>query len=135
MKNSSKSILVFGFYLVGMGVGFIAMPNVLLNILGFPPTNEVWSRVVGVLALSLAFYYIQAARANLTLFVQWTVYTRIAGVSLFTGFTVLNIAGPMMILLGSVDLVFALWTEGTLRKEKKQNPQPGTLTKSVTTSH
>jgi hypothetical protein len=135
MKNSSKSILVFGIYLIGMGVGFIAMPNILLSLLGFPPTVEVWSRVVGVLALSLAFYYIQAARADLTLFVQWTVYTRIAAFLFFTGFTIVNLAGPMMILLGSVDLVSALWTEGALRKEKQQKVENSTFAKRSTAPH
>jgi hypothetical protein len=119
MNTSSKSVLVFGTYLIGMGVGFVGMPNILLGMLGFPPTDEVWSRVVGVLALLLAFYYIQAARADLKPFIQWTVYTRIAAFLFFTGFTLVGLAGPMMILLGSVDLVSAFWTEWALRKEKQ----------------
>jgi hypothetical protein len=131
MKNSSKTILAFGVYLVGIGLGFIAMPNVLMDLLGFPITDEVWSRVVGVLALSLAFYYIQAARADLTLFVQWTVYTRIVTFLFFTGFTIVNLVGPMMILLGTVDLASAIWTETTLRKEKQQKHATDNVAKRV----
>ena len=119
MNISSKSVLAFGVYLVGMGVGFVLMPNVLLGMLRFPPTDEVWSRMVGVLALALAFYYIQAARTELRPFLQWTVYTRIAVFFAFVGFTVTGVAGPVMILLGSADLAGALWTEWALRKESQ----------------
>jgi hypothetical protein len=119
MTLSSKSVLFFGVYLTGMGIGFVGMPNLLLGILRFPPTDEVWSRVVGMLALVLAFYYVQAARMNIKPFLQWTVYTRLAGFLFFVGFTVAGLAGPMMIVLGLVDLGSALWTEWALRKEKQ----------------
>jgi hypothetical protein len=121
MSSSAKSLLVFGGYLVGMGVGFIFMPNILLGVLGFPATDEIWSRVVGLLALILAFYYIQAARTQLRPFIQWTVYTRIATFFCFAAFVVARLAGPTMILLGLVDLVAALWTEWGLRTETRRN--------------
>ena len=119
MSTSAKSLLVFGSYLVGMGVGFVFMPNVLLGLLGFPATDEVWSRVVGLLALLLAFYYIQAARTDLRPFIQWTVYARVAAFLFFTAFVLAGLAGPIMLLLGAVDLVAALWTGWALRKEKQ----------------
>ena len=59
MNKSSTSLLVFGVYLIGMGVGFVFMPNTLFGMLNLPPTDKVWSGVVGVLALVLAFYYIR----------------------------------------------------------------------------
>ena len=119
MKASAKSLVVFGIYLVGMGVGFVFMPNVLLGLLGFPATDEVWSRVVGMLALVLAVYYIQAARTDLQPFMRWTVVTRVAVFFFFTAFVVGGLAGPMMILLGVVDLLSALWTAWALHTEKK----------------
>jgi hypothetical protein len=127
MKTSAKSLLVFGVYLIGMGLGFVLLPNLLLGMLGLPPTTEVWSRVVGMFALLLAFYYIQAARANLQPFIQWTVYTRIAVFFFFTAFVIGGLAGPILILLGSVDLLAAGWTEWAIRKEKKtsfREPRP-----------
>jgi hypothetical protein len=121
MNTSAKSLLVFGGYLVGMGLGFVFMPNVLLGLLGFPATDEIWSQVVGVLALVLAFYYIQAARANLRPFIRWTVYTRIAVFFFFVGFVLAGLAGPIMILLGAVDLAAALWTGWALRQEARRD--------------
>ena len=118
MKKSSTSIFVFGLYLVGMGLGLVVMPNFVLGTLGFPATNEVWVRVVGVLALVLAFYYISAARADLKTFAQWTVTARIGVFIAFTVFVLMKFVGPVMILLGSVDLLGALWTGWALRSEK-----------------
>jgi hypothetical protein len=118
MKKVSTTLLVFGVYLVGMGLGLLTMPNVVLGTLGLPSTDEVWIRVVGVLALVLAFYYISAARADLKTFAQWTVPARIGVFVAFTAFTLLNFVGPVMIMLGTVDLLGALWTGWALKAEK-----------------
>ena len=118
MKKTSTTLLVFGLYLIGMGLGLLTMPNVVLGTLGLPPTDEVWIRVVGVLALVLAYYYISAARADLKTFAQWTVPARIGVFVTFTAFALLNFVGPVMIMLGSVDLLGALWTGWALKAEK-----------------
>ena len=117
MNTSSKTVMVFGVYLVGMGLGLVLAPNLVLGMLGFQPTVEVWPRVVGVLALVLAFYYVQAARAGVRPFVQWTVPVRIGVFVAFTAFTLTGLAGPVMILLGAVDLLGALWTAWALRRD------------------
>ena len=118
MKKTSTSLLVFGVYLVGMGLGLLIMPNVILGMLGLPPTDEIWIRVLSVVTLVLAYYYISAARADLKIFAQWTVPARIGVFVAFTAFTLLNFVGPVMIMLGSVDLIGALWTAWALRAEK-----------------
>lgn len=118
MHKSATSLFVFGVYLIGMGVGFVFMPNTLLSMVSLPPTDEVWSRVVGVLAFVLAFYYIQAGRTNLRSFAEWTVPARIAVFLFFTGFVLMGWVGPIMIGLGSVDLLGALWTGWALRTEE-----------------
>ena len=117
MKKSSTSLLVFGMYLVGMGFGLLFAPNMVLGMLGFPATDEVWTHVVGLLALVLAFYYTSAARADLRTFARWTVSTRIGVFFGFAAFTFLGLAGPIMIALGAVDLLGALWTNWALKAE------------------
>jgi hypothetical protein len=118
MSKSALSVIVFGVYLVGMGAGFIFAPNLLLGTLGMPATQEVWSRVVGVLALILAYYYINAARNDLRLFFGWSVHTRIGAFAAFVALVVTGYAGPMLAVLGGVDLLSALWTAFALRGEK-----------------
>jgi len=56
MSNAAKSILVFGIYLVVIGLGFLVVPNTVLALFGFPTTNEPWIRVVGLLVLILGYY-------------------------------------------------------------------------------
>jgi hypothetical protein len=118
MNKSSTSLLVFGVYLIGMGAGLVVMPNTVLGLLSLPPTNEIWIRVLGVVTLVLAFYYIQASRANLRSFAAWTVPARVAVFLFFIGFVLVGWVGPIMIVLGSVDLLGAMWTGWALRTEK-----------------
>ena len=117
MKKSSTTVLVFGIYLTGMGLGLVLMPNVVLSLLGFPASEEVWPRVVGVLALALAFYYISASRMDLRSFAKTTIPVRIGVFILFTAFVLAGWAGSIMIVLGAVDLLGALWTGYALRAE------------------
>lgn len=116
MSNSAKSVLVFGVYLAGLGAILLTLPNILLGLFGLPPTNEVWIRVAGMLTLFLGFYYLQAARAGLTSFFQWTVYVRSSVIIFFTVFVLLQFASPMLIMFGVVDLLGAIWTGLALRK-------------------
>ena len=119
MTKSSLSLLVFGIYLIGMGAGLVVMPNLILGILGLPLTNEIWIHVLGVVVLALAFYYLQAARANLRSFAEWSIPPRVAVFLFFTGFVLVGWVGPILIGLGAVDLLGAVWTGWALRAEKE----------------
>jgi hypothetical protein len=118
MSHPAKSMFVFGIYLAGSGAILILTPNTLFALLGLPSTSEVWVRVVGVLTLVLAFYFIQAARKELTDFFRWTGYARISVMIFFTAFVLLGFVGPVLILFGLVDLLGAIWTGSALRSLK-----------------
>ena len=122
MRTSSKTLLWFGFYLIGMGTGFVIAPNLVLAPFGLPATSEVWIRVVGVLALLLAYYYIQVARHDIQVFVQWSVYARASVIVFFSAFVLAGLVSPILIGFGMVDLVAALATALALRAEKQQRP-------------
>ena len=66
MNKSARSVFIFGLYLALLGVILLVAPNFLLVMFFLPNTTEVWIRVVGVVVLFLAFYYIQAARSGMT---------------------------------------------------------------------
>jgi hypothetical protein len=117
MKKASTSIVVFGVYLIGMGAGLLFMPDFVLVTLGLPPATDVWIRVVGALALLLAYYYISAARTNTKSFMQWTVPGRIFIFAAFTGFVLAGLVGPIMVGLGLVDLLGAIWTWYAIRSD------------------
>ena len=115
MSKAAKSVFVFGIYLVVIGVGFLVIPNTPLALLGFPTTSEPWIRVVGLLLLILAYYYIQAARSEMTPFLRWTVPTRLSVIVCFIILVLLGLAQPMLIGFGVIDLLAAIWTHRALR--------------------
>jgi hypothetical protein len=115
MSNGARSVFIFAIYMVLLGITLMLVPNVLLTLFALPATDEVWIRVVAMLVLLLAFYYIKAARAELKEFLQWTVYTRGSVILFFITFVALGLVKPALILFGVVDLLGALWTRAALR--------------------
>lgn len=118
MSRSARSVFVFGIYLVGLGVGILTIPNVLLGMFGLPATSEVWIRVIAVLTLFLAYYYIQAARHELTEFFRATVPTRSSLILFLGAFVAFGFAPPQLLLFAPPDLLGAIWTALELRSSK-----------------
>jgi hypothetical protein len=118
MSRAAKSLSVFGIYLCGLGLILLLVPNLILQAFGAPPTNEVWIRINGMFILCLSFYYIQAARNELTNFIRWTVWTRIAVIFFFAAFVLLVSAPKALLLFGLIDLLAAIWTWLALRKDE-----------------
>ena len=118
MSKSGVSLFVFGLYLAVLGIVLLVAPNFLLGMFFMPSTTEVWIRVVGMLVIFLAFYYIQAARKGMTDFFRLTVYTRSSVVVFFAVFVLLGFSNPPLILFGVVDLLGAIWTAVALRSSK-----------------
>jgi hypothetical protein len=109
-KPVHRSFLAFGLYLLSMGGLLVAAPNLPLRLLGFPPAEEVWVRVAGMLVLFLAYYYLQVARGKVVDFYLWTVQARATVILFFTVFVLLGEAPAILILFGAIDLSFAIWT-------------------------
>ena len=115
MSNPARSITVFGVYLAITGLSFIFIPNIVLPLLGFQPTTEVWIRVVGLLAAILGGYFLYAVRYDDLRFFRATVYARIAFFTGMTLFALLGLASPLLVLFGLIDLAGATWTWVSLR--------------------
>ncbi|MEP6820512.1 MAG: hypothetical protein ABJA18_13330 [bacterium] len=118
MSRAARSLLAFGVYLVGLGLLLLFVPNLILQVFGVPPTNEVWIRINGMFVLCLSFYYVQAARHNLRVFIRWTVWARVAVIFCFAAFVLLVSAPRALLLFGLVDLLSAIWTWRALEVEK-----------------
>ena len=117
MSKSAKSVMVFAVYLVLLGLVLVLAPNTLLRAFRLAPTGEVWIRVVGMLVLILAYYYWNASRAGLRVFLRWTVAARTAVLLFFIAFVIAGLAPPTLILFGVVDFAGAVWTALALRGE------------------
>ncbi|HSS21045.1 MAG TPA: hypothetical protein VLL54_13305 [Pyrinomonadaceae bacterium] len=122
MTRAAKSLFVFGVYLSGLGLVLLVFPNLLLRVFGIPPTLEVWIRINGMFVLCLSFYYLLAAKSELTNFIRWTVWARAAVIVFFTAFVLLVSAPKALLLFGVIDLLSAVWTWLALRNEEVAHP-------------
>ena len=116
MNAASKSIYYFGFYLILTGITLLAVPNLLLGLLFFPETNEVWIRVAGMLVLNIGILYVYMAPENSRLFSLLTCYLRASVLAWFVLFALLKWTSPMIIGFGAIDLLGAIWTYSLLKK-------------------
>ncbi len=118
MSQAAKSLFVFGIYLCGLGLILLLVPNLILRVFGVPTTHEVWIRINGMFVLCLSFYYVQAARNELRIFIRWTVWTRVAVIFYFAAFVLLVSAPRALLLFGVIDLLSAIWTWLALKKDE-----------------
>jgi hypothetical protein len=107
--------MAFGIYIFVVGLSFIFIPNLVLPLFGFATTTEVWIRVLGLLTTILGTYYLYCAYHNLRLFFRATVFGRMAFCVGLITLAVLGLGGPMLIILGLIDLMGAVWTGLSLR--------------------
>jgi len=115
MSRAAISIFVFGCYLVLNAMVLAFAPNLMLTSLRLPPTHEPWLRVLGVVVFVLGFYYIQAARQEVTPFFRWTIWGRPVVLAALIAFVAAGIMPAVLIAFGIVDAAGAVWTALALR--------------------
>ena len=118
MSRAAVSILVFGVYVMVMGVLLLTIPNVLLGLVRYPTTDEVWIRVLGVVTLSMGCYYVVAGRNELVSLFKTSLFTRPSLIIFFAAFVAVGLAKPVLILFGAIDLLGAIWTGLALRSSR-----------------
>lgn len=115
-KKSYLSLTVQAIYVFITALQLIFIPNTLLGMFGFEPTNEIWIKVFGVVLLSLGVVYYGIIKYGNDEVVTFTIWSRIlVGV----GFTLLAITGvaPMMLILfAGIDVVTAIWSWFEVKK-------------------
>ena len=116
MSRAAKTMLAFGVYLAIVGAGLAIAPDAMLAIFGRPPAQEPWLRLLGLVSLVLGFYYMGAARAELTPFFRMTLYGRAAGCAGFAAFALAGWAPRFVLLFAALDGAGALWTFMALRR-------------------
>ena len=118
MSRAAVSVLAFGIYMVVVGLALLVIPNVLLSLLAYPTTTEIWIRILGFVVVILGYYYIVAARFELTPFFKASVYGRPAVIVCFAAFVLVGMAKPVLVLFGLIDLLGATWTGLALRSSR-----------------
>lgn len=120
MSRAAISIFIFGIYVIFLGITFLFVPEIMFLMLAYPTPPDIVSRILGMVFLLLAYLYIRAGldEEGMTKFYIWSVHTR-ALVIIFLGvFAALQLASPLIIMFGAIDLAAALWTFWALRKDK-----------------
>jgi hypothetical protein len=110
MTPAARSVRIFAIYLGVLALTLLLAPNVLLQAFRLPPTDEVWIRVVGMLAALLGVYYWVAAATELTPFFRASVLCRLTVPLFFLIFVMAGWARWPLVLFGVIDALGALWT-------------------------
>jgi len=116
MSGPARTIYYFAFYMVMAGVVLIVIPRIPLAVFGLPEEGVAWIRILGLLVLILACYYLTLARNEVTAFFRVSVRARVAVPFIFLGFALLGWVEPILILFGLADLAGGVWTGVALRK-------------------
>ena len=116
MSSTAKSVFYYSFYMMGMGLGLLFIPNIFLGGFGFEPTNDIWIHILGLFAFCAGMLYFYCARTDQTGFFRISVAERIAFFLGMLGIVLFLRANPLLVAIGSVDLLGAIWTALTLRK-------------------
>ena len=116
MSKAAKTIMAYGVYCLGSGLGFLFMKDFILDLFQFAPTTEHWIYVVAILMVGLGYYYISSARAEAKHFFKISAIGRTWFFVASTAIALLGIAPKMLIAFGAIDLVTAIWTWVSLEK-------------------
>ncbi|MCG7215940.1 hypothetical protein [Paenibacillus mucilaginosus] len=120
MKRASRSMLVFGVYLLVLGMLLFLLPGPLRELLGIEEVPKVWLRFIGELLAFLGGYYVLAARKGWYEFFRLSVWLRALVFISVTGF-VLGKAMPVVFVpLGLIDLAGAAWTGWAMKREPRE---------------
>jgi hypothetical protein len=115
MSTPAKTIYYFALYLVAAGLTLLLFPTVPLRILELEIEGLAWIRILGMLVLVFAYYYLNLARSEFTSFFRWTVHTRSLVPLFFAAFILLTGMKPILMLFALGDLAGGLWTAWALR--------------------
>ncbi|MES2386733.1 MAG: hypothetical protein V4543_01925 [Bacteroidota bacterium] len=122
-----KSIIVQLFYNLSAGIGLLTMPNTLIPLFGFKPTDEPWIYAMGLFVITLCFTYYQIIRVGNERAVMGTVYgrwffTSVVTVSAICGLVPLTVIPAMLCEAG-----FACWTLWEVRQVLQEAPAAETV--------
>lgn len=121
MSKEARSLYIFGFYLLAVGLAQLLIPGQVLHLMGldYSAVTEIFIQFSGMMFLFISFYYIEAARHELTDLLRWTIYTRASSILFFSYFVIVKGVSPLALGFGVVDMAGAIWTYLALRASNK----------------
>ena len=114
MNAPTLSIFIWGIYVLLIGLLLVFIPGKTLILFGHDEPKDHWIRVVGIITISLGYFYLNSAQNEVYSFYWASIYARLAGLMGFLGLIIFKIAQPKIILFGIIDTLGAIWTLFTL---------------------
>jgi hypothetical protein len=115
MKNWQTTLYGQIAYMAFTGAGFLFMPKLVTSLLQLGPAEEVWIRVVGLLALLLCTYYYAAIKNESLWFARASVWGRY-GFCIALSALALMFGLPMLIAVAALEAGLAIWTHSALNR-------------------
>jgi hypothetical protein len=118
MTSAAVTLAVYGVYLLANGVALAVAPSLPLALLGLPPTEEPWIRVLGLVAGEIGFYFLFAARKGISSLFPATVIGRGVATLVFLTLVAFKLGPVQLLLFAAVDLLTAIWTHLAIKRER-----------------
>lgn len=116
MSRAAKSVVAFAAYMLLLGASLALAPGALLALVGIGPVPEPWVRLLGVLVLCLAYYYVVAARSESVSFFRACVRGRAFVAACIVVLAMLGLAPLQLLLFAAIDAAGAAWTQVALSR-------------------
>jgi hypothetical protein len=115
MSRAAQTLMIYAIGFGSAGIGLMLAPNLILPLFGFPPTQEVWIHLIGLLMISLASYDIIAAQREIGPIISASVPSRLFAGAVMAGTWAIGMVGPGILFFAAVDIIGALATMAALR--------------------
>jgi len=105
------------------GLFLLVFPLIILGIVNLDASGSAMVRLLGMMLIFYGYYYIRAGISGKKMieFFWWTVHTRMSAIVVLSALIIMNLAPPIVIVFGVIDLAGAIWTLIELRISRKKN--------------
>lgn len=116
MNNASKTIWIFGIYLLAEGFFLMLAPSWILTEIGIPEAESIWRNVLGFVVAVLGYYYVRNAKVNLTPFFYFTVHIRVIQLFFFLGIYLFSRGTLALVGFSLIEFMAGIWTWRMLKR-------------------
>ena len=103
--------------MIAVGLVMLVISDPIITLIGFDAVDDVWIRLFGWMLASGGYLYVQVGRTGNEEFALATLHVRFPVVVVHVVLFLLELAPPMLITFGAVDLLGAVWTAAALRRD------------------
>lgn len=115
--TASRTIQIFGVYLLAIGLPQVFFPEAFYRAFGADLPGDHSALLLAAVTVALGFYYLVCAQANVTIFFQATVVGRLFVSAVAVIAVAKGVAAPAILTHFTIEVFFTLLTANALRRE------------------